>query len=244
MKTLQNTWRTYELLALPLVLAPFIFWIFEATPLDRVLIGWYYDAHAHMFPLRDSPFMQNVMHTGLKMAMIAVGVVVLGAFLLTFIRPQWQPHRRRLLWLFVAMVGGPLLVSVLKSTSTLYCPWDLVDYGGSAPFHALFERLPAGIAPGKCFPGGHASGGFALMAVYFAWRDTHARFARLFLLIGLAAGMLMGWAQMMRGAHFLSHNVWSAWVVWVFLAVFYYLLPPHPVRRAVVADDEAVARAA
>ncbi|HJV87367.1 MAG TPA: phosphatase PAP2 family protein [Noviherbaspirillum sp.] len=234
MTYLNNAWRKYWHLWLALALAPMIFWLFEATPLDRTLIGWYYDAHAHGFPLRDSPFMQNVMHTGLKMVMVVFGAAVLIAFLLTFIRPQWRAHRRRLLWLFAAMAGGPMLVSLFKATSPMHCPWDLAEYGGYAPFNGLFEHLPAGIAAGHCFPGGHASGGFALMAFYFALRDTHQRAARLFLVIGLAAGMLMGWAQMMRGAHFLSHNVWSAWVVWVFLSVFYYLLPPVPAGDAKV----------
>ena len=64
------------------------------------------------------------------------------------------------------------------------------------------------------------------MAFYFGLRDTHVRTARLFLATGFGAGMVMGWSQMMRGAHFLSHNVWSAWVVWVFLAVFYAVVPP------------------
>jgi membrane-associated PAP2 superfamily phosphatase len=86
--------------------------------------------------------------------------------------------------------------------------------------------LPSGVARGRCFPGGHASAGFALMAFYFAWRDTDATLARWFLGVALVAGMVMGWTQMMRGAHFLSHNIWSAWVVWMYLAVLYHVAPP------------------
>ncbi len=231
MRILPRFWRDYWHLLLPLLLAPLIALLFETTSLDRDLIAWYYDAGTHAFPLRDDAFLQNVMHSGLKLLVIGIGIAVFGAFLLTFILPQWQPYRRRLLWLFAGMVGGSLMVSLLKHNSGLHCPWDLAEYGGYAPFHSLFDRLPGGIVAGRCFPGGHASGGFALMAFYFAWRDTHARRARMFLLIGVVAGMLMGWAQMMRGAHFLSHNVWSAWVVWMFLAVFYRVLPPHVERR-------------
>ncbi len=216
------------LLALPLLLAPLIWLVFDRTSLDQSLIAPYYDAQSHRFPLRDDPFMQDVMHGGLKFVVVAVGVALLGGFLLTYIVPQWRIHRRRLLWLLAAMAGGSLSVSFLKHGSALHCPWDLVDYGGYAPFAHLFEALPANIAPGKCFPGGHASGGFALMAFYFGLRDGHARHARRGLMLALLLGMTMGWAQMMRGAHFLSHNIWSAWVVWTFMALLYQVVPPEP----------------
>jgi membrane-associated PAP2 superfamily phosphatase len=34
-------------------------------------------------------------------------------------------------------------------------------------------------------------------------------------------GFSMGWAQMMRGEHFLSHNLWTAWLVWLVLFVLF-----------------------
>ena len=33
----------------------------------------------------------------------------------------------------------------------------------------------------------------------------------------------MGWAQMMRGTHFLSHNLWTAWVIWLVNVLAYAL---------------------
>ncbi|QAU33135.1 phosphatase PAP2 family protein [Janthinobacterium sp. 17J80-10] len=229
MMVLQRLRRDGWLLAMPLLLAPLIWLVFDRTPLDRVLIAPFFDAPSHSFPWRHHPFMENFMHSGLKFMSVAVAIALLGGFLLTYIVPQWEAQRRRLLWLFLAMAGGTLLVSVLKQGSALHCPWDLAEYGGYAPFARLFERLPETVAAGKCFPGGHASGGFALMAFYFGLRDTHQRPARLALMLGMALGMAMGWAQMMRGAHFLSHNVWSAWVVWMFLALLYVVYPPHAV---------------
>lgn len=222
--SLQQRWRDPHLIW-PLVLAPLIALLFELTPLDHALAALYYDAGRHSFPLRDDLFLQDVMHSGMKLLVIGIAFAVFGAFLLTFILPQWRRYRRRLLWCVTGMAGASLLVSLLKHGSALHCPWDLVEYGGYAPFHGLFDRSPPGIAAGHCFPGGHASGGFALMAFYFAWRDSHARAARVCLMAGVAAGMVMGWSQMMRGAHFLSHTVWSGWVVWMFLAVLDRLSP-------------------
>lgn len=228
MTRLQRLRQDGWLLVLPLLLAPLIWLVFDRTSLDHALLAPYYDAGNRSFPWRHHPFMQDVMHGGLKFLVVAIGMAVLGGFLLTYIVPQWGHHRRRLLWVFAAMAGGALSVSLLKHGSALHCPWDLSEYGGYAHFAHLFARLPDNVAAGKCFPGGHASGGFALMAFYFGLRDMHVRHARLALALAVLLGMAMGWAQMMRGAHFLSHNVWSAWVVWMFMALLYHLVPPQP----------------
>lgn len=219
-------WHRYWRILLPLLLAPFIAALFEFTTLDQVLIAPFYDAHAHGFPLRGSALLQNLMHFGLKLAVVLVAVAVFGAALLGFLLPQRAHERRRLLWILAAMGLSTALVAMLKTGSAMHCPWDVADYGGYAPFHHLFERPPAGIAPGHCFPGGHASGGFSLMAFYFAWRDRHPRRARMALAAGWAMGMLMGWSQMMRGAHFMSHNIWSGWLVWTAMALQYHFFPP------------------
>lgn len=222
------------MLVLSLLLAPLIWLVFSHTALDQVMIAPYYDAHSRSFPWRSDPFMQNVMHDGLKMIVVAVGVILLGAFLLTYLLPPWRAYRRSLIWMFAAMVGSTLLVSAIKHVSGMHCPWDLAEYGGYAPFERLFEHMPV-TAGGNCFPGGHASGGFSLMTFYFGLRHRHARHAQFSLAVALVLGMIMGWAQMIRGAHFLSHNVWSAWVVWTFMAVLYHLYPPQS-RRQLASD--------
>jgi len=74
---------------------------------------------------------------------------------------------------------------------------------------------------GHCFPGGHASTGFAFMTGYFVYRLSNPKRAYFFLFSGFILGFAMGWAQMMRGAHFLSHNLWTAWVVWLVNVIIY-----------------------
>lgn len=214
------------MLWLSLLLAPLIWFVFSRSELDQMAIAPYYDGLSRSFPWRSDPFIQAVMHDGLKMIVVAVGVALLGSFLLTYLLPPWRAYRRCMIWMFVAMVGSTMLVSTLKHVSGMHCPWDLAQYGGYAPFERLFELMPV-TAGGNCFPGGHASGGFSLMAFYFGLRHVHVRYARLALVAALVLGMAMGWAQMIRGAHFLSHNIWSAWIVWTFMALFYHLYPPH-----------------
>jgi membrane-associated PAP2 superfamily phosphatase len=95
-------------------------------------------------------------------------------------------------------------------------------YGGKVPYTRLVEGNPAGVINGRCFPAGHAAGGFSFVGIYFALRDRHSKIARAGLAAGLILGTIYGYAQMARGAHFLSHTVWSAAICW-FAALGLYL---------------------
>ena len=53
------------------------------------------------------------------------------------------------------------------------------------------------------------------MAIYLLTRRAGFRYAYGYWLAALILGFGFGWVQMMRGAHFLSHTLWSAWWVWL-----------------------------
>jgi membrane-associated PAP2 superfamily phosphatase len=113
-------------------------------------------------------------------------------------------------------------VVLLKAFSARQCPWNLQEYGGFAPHFALFDAVPHGAAPGHCFPSGHASTGFCLLAFYFAGLALdNRRLARVGLWGSLAAGMILGMGRVAQGAHFFSHNLWSALVCWLVILALY-----------------------
>ncbi|GAA5783911.1 phosphatase PAP2 family protein [Chitiniphilus shinanonensis] len=213
-------------LGLPLLIGLWLWLGYPGTGLDDLIVGHYFDPVTRHFPLQNTPLLANGLHSGTKMLCILVGVVMLGLWLMSFVDTRLRGHRRRAGWIFLGMLLSSTAVSVLKAHSIHHCPWDVVDYGGYAPHLALFEVLPPGISPGRCFPAGHASGGFALMAFYFGLRDSSPRQARLALWLGLGVGWAMGWFQTMRGAHFPSHTLWAAWVVWLVLLGLYCFFPP------------------
>jgi len=72
---------------------------------------------------------------------------------------------------------------------------------------------------GGCFPAGHASAGFAFIGGFFALRHTLPRTARRWLAGALAAGLVLGLAQQVRGAHYMSHTLWTAWLCWASAAL-------------------------
>ncbi len=232
----QRFWLLH--LVLPLILAALLVWVYPRVNLDVFLINAFYDPAALTFPLKNDWFLENIMHLGLKYLMVAISLTVLGLWVLglktsTALMPlfsqrfSWiSTYHRQFIWVFVAMLISTTTISVLKHLSNHACPWDLLLYGGTQPYIPLFGQLPAGATPGHCFPGGHASGGFALLAFYFAFRETEPNLAKLGLLAGMIFGFAMGWAQMIRGAHFMSHNLWTAWIVWMILLVQYLLCAP------------------
>jgi len=118
------------------------------------------------------------------------------------------------------------------------CPWDLLRYGGGKVYYGLFTRRPPGMGSAGCFPAGHASAGYAWVALYFFFLHARPRLRWWGLATGLLAGLVFGIAQQLRGAHFLSHDVWALMVCWlVALALYRGMLVP----RASTALQGAVA---
>lgn len=214
----------FFLLGVPLIAAVALLGL-EATDIDRTVSNWFFDPAAGGFPLRNSFFLDVILHHWPKYAVVLIAVLALAGFVLSYRIPALQPERRVLLFLFLALALAPASVSALKSVSGKYCPWDLEQYGGFAPYSRLLEPAPPSFKAGRCFPAGYASTGFALMAFYFVGRARRQpRLARAGLATGLAAGAVLGLGRMLQGAHFLSHVLWSGLVCWIVIAALHAVI--------------------
>jgi membrane-associated PAP2 superfamily phosphatase len=167
---------------------------------------------AQGFPWRDHWLLAGVLHEGVRRLawLLALGLC-LGVWW------PWGPLARLAqgarLQLAVATLAAPLMVSLLKAGSHTSCPWELHAFGGLAHYASHWTLRDDG-GTGHCFPAGHAAAGFSLVSAYFAFRRTQPRLARCWLAGALALGTLLGLAQQWRGAHFMSHTLWSAVVCW------------------------------
>lgn len=203
--------------------------LMELTPLDRLISNQFFDTTSRNFPLRHDFWYDVVLYHWAKNVVIGIAIVVLITWLLSLFTRRFRPWRRLFLFLTLAMWLAPGVVVALKSWNYRSCPWDLDIYGGVAPYLNLVEAFtssfPAGIAHTHCFPAGHASAGFCLLAFYFAGRALQRpRLARAGLWTGIVAGLVLGAARVAQGAHFLSHNLWTGVICWTVMVVLYVLI--------------------
>jgi membrane-associated PAP2 superfamily phosphatase len=179
----------------------------EASGLDLVLAALWGDAGG--FALREHWFFRRVLHDGGRwLSGLALAACVVWAW-----RGDARVMARRLrfAWLGVVVLCF-VAVPGLKRISRTSCPWSLEPFGGDTPYvpHWLLGVFDGG--PGYCFPSGHAVAAFAFLPLYFQWRRAQPQRARWLLAATLFFGTLFGWAQLVRGAHFPSHTLWSAWL--------------------------------
>lgn len=152
----------------------------------------------------------------------AVGVIVLAVGRARW-RERWARGARRVdLWIVIASLAtGPGLIAISKATTNVFCPRELQRYGGPAPYVRVIETCPPEQRikrRGRCFPAGHASGGFALLSLAGLARTRRGRW--LGASVGLVFGTAMGVYQMVKGAHFLSHTVVTVLVCWIVFLVW------------------------
>ena len=200
-----------------------LLWVSRNGSIDFAVARLFFDPMAGKFPLKDMPLLAQVGHTGLRWLVISIwlGSVALLAASWTF--AALRRWRGRLIYFAATVAACVLVVALLKTASAHSCPWDLAMFGGQAHWFPLLGSPEAASGPGRCWPGAHAAGGFSLLAGYFALRDGHRTSARCVLAATLGLGTIMALVQMARGAHFLTHNLWSFWLAWLCCLASYLL---------------------
>ncbi len=196
--------------------------LFAVTDLDVTIANrWFFDGAGGGWVGAHNWWIESFIHTGGRWAMRVVVVVAAVFWLLSIRNQRLQPLQRPLAYFVVASVLAIGIVGLLKTITNVDCPWDLEIFGGRFPLVHLFADRSDALRRAHCFPAAHASSGYALVALYFAWRERSRSTARLGLMIGIACGIVFGLAQQARGAHFVSHDLWSVYLVWLVTATVY-----------------------
>lgn len=183
----------------------------DGSGLDLAMARWFGDSQG--FALRSNWFMVHVAHEGARTLawLIALVLTICIWWPMGFMRQVAYPRRIQLM---VSMLVALAVMAVMKRTSATSCPWDLAEFGGAAQYVSHWAWSLRDQGPGHCFPAGHASSAFAYVAGWFALRRAAPGVAGAWLATALLAGTVLGVAQQMRGAHYMSHTLWTAWVCW------------------------------
>jgi len=192
--------------------------IFEFLPIDGMVQPWLYNANTQTWLVdRNDPVLDLVFYSGIKKIFVASILFLL--FALVFLRRfNWvKNHSKGLVIVVLSAIVIPLTVGVLKDTTNMPCPNQLVEYNGPYPHIGLFEQLTEQQQRPvtRCYPAGHASGGFSLLALLFLVTTSRSK------KIILAAVMTLGWStaiyKMAIGDHFLGHGVVTMILAWLII---------------------------
>jgi len=188
--------------------------------LDLWFQGLFWDGSSWMVP-HEATWGRILAYDGPKALIIAFAVVSL----VLAIKAMVQGRASRLHWFNLACLAAvSVLCTQLRAVSQMATPIDLKLYGGTWEHLLLFQPKPL-MYPSHAFPAGHASGGFALIGLY--WTLPAAR--RVWgLVLGLGLGAWMGLYQVARGEHFLSHTLATAALAWLVCALLVRWIRPQP----------------
>lgn len=206
-----------------------VFFLFEFSGVDL----WIQD-HLYSFSNRqwlidaNDPIPRLLFYTGPKILIWIIALALLAVAIFHGRVPFLKIPRRDISIAVLTIATAPALVALGKSTTNTLTPAQIRRYGGDAPHVKVIERYPDNDRPvkrGRAFPAGHASGGFALLSL--AGLATTRRGRATGLAIGLVFGTTMGLYQMLKGAHYLSHTLFTAIFCWIiFLLWRRFLLRP------------------
>ena len=176
-----NYYNKHILTAIILLIVTIAF--FQLTDLDLWVENLFYNFQTHKWLVDENNKLLDFMfYSGIKKLLIV--------FALSFL-------------IALVVVGG------LKKYSNTPCPKNLKIYGGVYPDIKVLTPYPKN-SPLKCkhircWPAGHASGGFALLSLFFLFKSKKNR--KLALILALSIGWAMGLYKMLIGDHFLSHTI-------------------------------------
>ncbi len=193
--------------------------LFGASDLDIYIQDMFYNFKDHMWIVnRDLEPWKFIFYDGIKKLLIFIGVVFL--FFLLFFRnaQRVKDYKRGMAVVVLSAISIPLIVGGVKMSTNMPCPKNEVHYGGQMIKTAVWQSYAQPYKSMKhisCWPAGHASGGFALMSLYFLFKTKRNKMLALGLALSL--GWVMGIYKMLIGDHFLSHTVITMLISWLFI---------------------------
>lgn len=216
----------FQLVLIPTALFAVGFGIFYGAGLDFMLASAIFEMEGGRWSLSNHWLFSDVLHSGTRL----LNNIILAHLLVFWLYQKFSTRRhtertRALTKLVISLLFSFAVVALLKRALPAECPWDLQQFGGDLPFIGVFSTRPATMHATQCFPAGHASVGYAWVALYFYFLPAGLKKARFGLVVGMLLGLVLGITQQLRGAHFFSHDLTTLWLCWVLSSLVYLTYP-------------------
>jgi membrane-associated PAP2 superfamily phosphatase len=204
-----------------------VFVFFEYTNTDLIIEDHFYDFANNAWRFQDpGAFYYKIFYKWIKIPIYIIGLLSLIGYFYSKKKNIWHEKRKGLAVVALTIIMLPAFVAFVgKNVSNVHCPDDITRYKGGIPYVKVLERYPRnpnspdGKYPrGHCFPAGHASGGFALLSLICFYRTRKQKiWAGIF---AMSMGTAMSVIQMLRGLHYLSHQIVTMLLAIIFVSIF------------------------
>ena len=194
---------------------------FGISDIDIYIQDLLYNTHTHRWLLmKDTQPYELIFYSGIKKLLLGIAVILLGMWIFFRNHPRIKVYKKGLIVVIFSAILIPVVIGALKKTTNIPCPKHLIHYGGNYPHTAVWESYKTPydtLDTIKCWPAGHASGGFALMSLFFLFRRKRNRYIALG--TAIVIGCSMGLYKMLIGDHFFSHTVITMLIAWLIILI-------------------------
>ncbi len=195
--------------------------LFQFTDLDIFVQNFFYNFETKNWLInKDEPILKFFFYDGIKNLLILFTLAILFSLLFLGKRSFVQEYKKGLIIVLLAAIFVPLLIGSLKAITNTPCPCNIVNFNGKYPDIKVFDSYPKDFiqtSKAKCWPAGHASGGFALMALFFLFKTPINQ--KRALITALVIAWSMGTYKMLLGDHFLSHTIITMIMAWLIILI-------------------------
>jgi membrane-associated PAP2 superfamily phosphatase len=202
--------------AIVLIVAVFFFGL---SPADIWVQKHFYNLATHQWILdTNNTVLKFVFYDGIKRLLIVIAVLFLFVLILGWKKQWMRAYRRGLIIVVLSSIAVPLVVGSLKAVSNMPCPKSLDIFNGTYPHTCVWEKYTTKdchLEKQKCWPAGHASGGFALLSLIFLFHSRKNKIIAGSIAMGI--GWSMGSYKMLIGDHFLSHTTITMILAWLLI---------------------------
>ncbi|MDY0195728.1 MAG: phosphatase PAP2 family protein [Sulfurovaceae bacterium] len=207
-------------IVIPLILLVIDLITFQFTNFDLAVQDLFYNFQNSTWLLsnKNNWFLHFILYSGEKKLVLIFGISVVLALIFFRKNKIVSDYKSGLMIVAFSLIVVPFTVGQLKGNTNMPCPCQLDRYGGKFPEIKLFNSYPSNFIQtqkAKCYPAGHASGGFALMGLYFLFKTKRNK--RLALTSAFLTGWITGLYKMMNGDHFLSHTITTMLLAWILI---------------------------
>lgn len=200
--------------------------IFEFTNLDIFIQSFFYDFNTKTWLIdKNEPILKLFFYDGFKKIFILFSILILISLIFFRKTNLIKEYKKGLLIVLLSTIFVPTIVVSLKNNTNTPCPCNLATFGGDYPNIKVFDSYPKDFIQEskiKCWPAGHASMGFSLMALFFLFKTASNQ--KKALITSIILGFITGSYKMLLGDHFLSHTLVTMILSWLTILIIVKIL--------------------